>query len=494
MQDPGLLRAIEEAKKRSEAVSKLNWDELCFDAQKSFIEDPNRLKVACCSRRAGKSHAVAMMLLRYGLERPGCTPVYINMNRASAQLIIWPALRDLDAKFDLGLQFIRTSGDVILPNGSEIRVFGAGSMREMDKVRGVGTTLTVACLDEAQNFGADMEYLLRNVLLPATADHKAPVVVTGTPNRTCAGPFYEICNQEGELVEALAEHGFTWSVHGWTMKENPHIRDVEEEYELAKGANGWTDNTPAFRREYFGEWVRDSEGLCFEIVDHMWVDKFPEEDATDWEYVVGVDIGTVDPCAYTILATSRSAGITYSLQSYREHFNTLEAGAELDRIAETYPVSINIIDAGGMGKRDIELWEQTHPWIATKAAKKGPGSVDMGISILNADIRAGKLKFVRHACRQLEDEMRLLCWDEDLKGLGRRKVKAGDPDHCADSLRYAYQRVYTHDTRDFEAIDNVEPGSREWLSRLGKSIRDKALKPQKAGRSWLGIDLDFLGR
>ena len=157
-------------------------------------------------------------------------------------------------------------------------------------------------------------------------------------------------------------------------------------------------------------------------------------------------------------------------------------------------MSINIIDAGGMGKRDIELWEQTHPWIATKAAKKGPGSVDMGISILNADIRAGKLKFVRHSCRQLEDEMRLLCWDEDLKGLGRRKVKAGDPDHCADSLRYAYQRVYTHDTRDFNLLDEVEPGSREWMGRFIQGVREKALKPQKAGRSWLGIDLDFLGR
>jgi len=274
--DPELLSVLREVQKRSEKLDLLDFHELTFGSQREFIEDESRLKVACCSRRSGKSHGVAILLLKHALQKPGCTPVYINMNRASAQLIIWPALRDLSNKFDLNLQFIKSSGDVIVPNGSEIRVFGAGSMREMDKVRGVGTTLTIACLDEAQNFGADMEYLIRSVILPATADHKAPIVVTGTPNQTCAGPFHEICHQSGEMVEALAKEGFGWSVHGWTMKENPYIKDVEEEYLLAKAANGWNDNTPAFRREYFGEWVRDTAGLCFDLHESMFVEEFPD--------------------------------------------------------------------------------------------------------------------------------------------------------------------------------------------------------------------------
>jgi hypothetical protein len=494
IQDPELLSAVREAKRRSEAVARLNWDELLFGEQKAFVEDSSRLKVACCSRRSGKSHGVALMLLKKAIEHPGSTPVYINMNRASAQLIIWPALRQLSAKFALGLEFIKASGDIIVPNGSEIKVFGAGSMREMDKVRGVGTTLVIACLDEAQNFGADMEYLIRNVILPATADHKAPIVVTGTPNQTCAGPFYEICNQEGELVESLAKEGFSWSVHKWIMKDNPHIKDVEEEYQLALGANGWTEGTPAFRREYFGEWVRDTSGLCFDITSHMWADEFPEDQTDDWEYVVGVDIGTVDPCAYTVLAYSSAIGITYVLQSYREQFNTLEAGAEIDRLMEIYPISAAIIDAGGMGARDVELWEHTHPWLPIIKAKKGPGSVDMGISIMNADIRAGKLKFIRHNCRQLEDEIRLLSWDRDLRGIGRRKIKQGDPDHCADSLRYAYQRVYTHDTNAFVTLDTVQYESNEWFQRLSGQIKRKALEKSVSAPPSVSLSLPFLGR
>jgi len=492
--DPEALKIVREISRRTEKLDKLDIDELTFGKQRDFVNDPNRLKVACCSRRAGKSHGVALMLLKYALAKPGCTPVYINMNRGSAQLIIWPALRDLSNRFKLDLQFIKASGDIIVPNGSEIRVFGAGSMREMDKVRGVGTTLTIAALDEAQNFGADMEYLVRNVILPATADHKAPIVITGTPNQTCAGPFFEICHSEGDMVEGLAEEGFAWSIHGWTMKDNPHITDPEEEYLLAKAANGWNDNTPAFRREYFGEWVRDTAGLCFDIQDSMFVDEFPESDADDWSYQVGVDIGTKDPCAFTVLAFSRKLATTYVLQSYRDHLNTLEAGNEIDRLMQIYPIEVAVIDAGGMGARDLELWGQTHPWIPTVKAKKGPGSVDMGISIINADIRAGKVKFVKSNCAMLIDEMRLLSWDHDLRGIGRRTVKKGDDDHCADSFRYGYQRVWTHDStnRTIFPLDQPDPSTRAWHERKAKELKAEALKEPAPGPSWLGLPSQFL--
>ena len=491
--DPELHRLVREAVRRGEQLDQLDFDELTWGEQKEFIEDPSRLKVACCSRRSGKSHGVALLLLKHALDKPGCTPVYINMNRASAQLIIWPALRDLSNRFKLDLQFIKATGDVLVPNGSEIKVFGAGSMREMDKVRGVGTTLTIACLDEAQNFGADMEYLIRNVILPATADHKAPIVVTGTPNQTCAGPFHEICHQSGDLVESLASEGFGWSVHGWTMKSNPFIRDVEEEYQLAKAANNWNDNTPAFRREYFGEWVRDTAGLCFDVQDSMFVDEFPERDSDDWIFPGGIDIGTRDPCAFTILAFSPRLGMTYVLQSYRDHFDTLEAGDEFERLTQVYDIEVGVLDAGGMGARDLELWSKTHPYLPVIKAKKGPGSVDMGISIINADIRAGKLKFLRGPCAQLIDEMRLLSWDEDLRGIGRRTVKKGDNDHCADSLRYAYQRVRTSDTRAVFPEMQLERNSPDWLAFQAKALKAEALKePIQDGPKWLNLPSRFV--
>jgi len=79
-----------------------------------------------------------------------------------------------------------------------------------------------------------------------------------------------------------------------------------------------------------------------------------------------------------------------------------------------------------------------------------------------------------------------------LRGTGRRQVKKGDHDHCADSFRYGYQRVYTHDTHAFEEIDNVIPNSPEWLTLKAAALKAEALKKPVRGPSWLGLDSQFV--
>jgi len=480
--DPELFKLIEEAAKRSGRLAALDWEELMFEPQRKFITDPSRLKVACCSRRAGKSHSIALALLKAGFEHPGSFPVYINMNRASAQVIIWPALREIDARLNLGLNFNKATSDISLPNNSVIKVYGAGSRREMDKMRGGKPPL--ACLDEAQNMGSDMEYLITEILLPATADYKASVLVTGTPNASCSGPFYNITHGKG-MGERDAELG--WSVHHWTMEDNPYIIDVEEEYDLAKKAKGWTELSSGFRREYKGEWVRDTMGLCFELPQRMLVDEFPQRDASDWRYILGVDLGTVDPCAFTILAYSRALAMTYVLMSYKDSFTTLQAGTEIERLMDLYKFDHIVVDSGGQGAAFINQWKESNPMIPARPVRKGYDSVDMGIGIINSDSRAGKLKIIKSSCKQLIDEMNILIWDDRKSITGKRVVKRGDnyPDHCADSFRYGYQKVRTHDTRGFGYADMLEKGTPEWYERKAAEIKAEALTPpEKAKPFW----------
>ena len=52
-QNKQLSRFMEEAMKRQSRVASLDWNTHMFGPQREFIEDPSRLKVACCSRRAG---------------------------------------------------------------------------------------------------------------------------------------------------------------------------------------------------------------------------------------------------------------------------------------------------------------------------------------------------------------------------------------------------------------------------------------------------------
>ena len=454
-----------------------------FGPQRNFILDDSRLKVACCSRRAGKSHGVALALLKAGFEKPGSFPLYINMNRASAKVIIWPALRDIDRQLNLGLKFNNTTSDVHLPNDSVIKVYGAGSRREMDKIRGGKPPAMV--LDEAQNMGQDMLYLINEILLPSAADYQAPIMITGTPSNNRHSPFYRIANGLG--LDDKSKLG--WSVHHWTMKDNPYIPDPDGEMDLALNANGWSKNTPAFRREFLGEWVFDTHRTCFDYREHMVVQKFPEDQASDWRYVIGVDLGTEDPCAFTVLAYSRQVGRTYVLESYRHpDLTVLQAGTEVERLMHRYPTYSHIVvDSGGQGAAFVKQWKTSHPHIPARPVKKGHDSVDMGISIINADIRAGKLHFVEKYCLDVLQEMSELQWDEKSLELGKRIIKRGWEDHAADSLRYAYTKVRTHDVGGFVVDDSTDKYSDEWYKRKTEEIRKQAFNQQKPEPYWVKV-------
>lgn len=481
---PQEREALRQAAIRGGRLQNLDWDKLMFEPQRRFINDPSRLKVACCSRRAGKSHSVALALLKAGFEHPGSYPIYMNMNRASAKVIIWPALRDINKKLNLGLKFDNVTSNVKLPNESVIQVYGVGSRREMDKARG-GKPPAV-CLDEAQNMGQDMLYLVNEVLIPSTADYQAPIMVTGTPSNNRHSPFYRI--SQGGALSADSKLG--WSTHHWTMAQNPWIPDPEGELELAMLANGWTLNTPALRREFLGEWVFDTHRTAFEYREAMVVPRFPKEMADDWRYIIGVDLGTEDPCAFTVLAYSRSVGMTFVLESYREEdLSVLEAGTEIERLMQRFPTYSHIIvDSGGQGAAFVKQWKTSHPHIPARPVKKGNDSVDMGISIINADIRAGKLFFVESGCLDVLAEMAELQWDEKSLEVGKRVIKRGWQDHASDSLRYGYTKVRTHDNSGF-VVDDTPRSLREHMDRVHEALRARELSrnPRHEEPHWVKV-------
>lgn len=464
------------AKQRA-ALEKLDFNKLLHPKQLDFANDPAQFKCACCSRQSGKSHCAAIIALRAAVEKPGSTPVYINMNRASAQYIIWPPLMELNEKHNLGLEFIKTTSDIRLPNGSTIKVFGAGSLREMDKIRGIGATLNLVILDEAQNFGSDMYKLIREILLPATVTHKAPILITGTPSAACAGPFYDIVHGGGEMFKNDdGDQMMGWSQHKWLMRDNPYIPDVEEQYRVHMAANNWTQASPAFRREYLGEWVRDTEGLCYYNKEAMVVPRFPMERANDWRFILGVDVGTKDPWAFSMLATSRDVQATYVLESYEKKLTTLEAGDEVGHMLDQYPCHTVIVDTGGQGAAPVAQWKDTHPLLPIQPVKKGYGSVDMGIQIINADIKAERLYFVDSTTRSLRHQMATLIWDAKASPTGARRVKRGDgyPDHCADSFRYAYTKVRTWKTTEYgQGVMMGEDSMRREMARRRQEVMNE---------------------
>ena len=204
---------------------------------------------------------------------------------------------------------------------------------------------------------------------------------------------------------------------------------------------------------------------------------------------MGVDLGTVDPCGYTVLAYSRMLGATYVLESKREaDLSPIEAGTEIERLYERYPpFSHTVVDSGGAGLGFISTWKETHPTIPAKPVKKGANSVDMGISIINADIRAGKLFFVEKHCQDLLQELDTLQWDEKAEEVGKRAVKKGMHDHAMDSFRYAYTKVRTHDTKSMEAVDEAPHGSPAYWERMREKARKQAFNIKKPEPLWVNL-------
>lgn len=60
-----------------------------FSKQQDFIDDPAKLKVALCTRRAGKSYGCAGIYMAITcVENPGCNCLYMATTRESAKKII----------------------------------------------------------------------------------------------------------------------------------------------------------------------------------------------------------------------------------------------------------------------------------------------------------------------------------------------------------------------------------------------------------------------
>ena len=431
--DPKLRKVVQEAKRRREGRAKINFDALLFGPQKDFVKDPSRLKLACCSRRAGKSYGISIALLEVAMSAPRLNCLYVTLSRSNAKRILWPALQDINDACDLGLRFNNATGDVTCPNDSHILVMGAGSRREIEKAR--GSAYPAIVIDEAQVFGSDLNYMIDEVLRPATLDFDGWIALTGTPNAACAGPFFEA---------ATGDHS-GWSKHSWTFIENPHLPEGKEAWlEAELQRKGLTRQDAGYLREYEGKWVRDTTSLVFPYLEDVnAVDTFPKDLADDWDYVIGVDVGYNDPCAFTVLANSSTLGVCYAVESFKEEELTpTKAAVIVLQLQEKYPTGLVVVDSGGMGKGYIEEWKDScgiHAIPATKRDKLAH------IDFLKGDMRAGKLLFCKEACQSLIEEVKLLQWDANKIPYGIYTYDNNFPDHEADAMLYAYRQCRHHE-------------------------------------------------
>lgn len=433
-----ILAEVNERNGRAAAAQAIpaKLETLLFDKQQRFLYDPAKRKAALCSRRAGKTFCCALYLCMVAMAIPDSVCVYIALSRKNARRLLWPVLKRLNRDQQLGLTFNDVELEARLPNGSQIWLTGANDRSEIEKLRGEAYPLAV--LDESASFGPYLEELVEDVLEPAMLDYDGTLCMIGTPAAHCTGKFFD----------ATMDPTQGWSVHQWTVLDNPHIPNAKAWLDERMQRKNWTDTHPTYLREWRGRWVRSAESMVYRWSDGAAFSQLPS--GCEWEYVIGVDLGFEDATAFVIEAFSRDRPDVYVVDEFkRSKLIPSDIAAQLREYVSTYnPISI-VCDTGGLGKSIAEELSQRYAMNIKPANKAGKLA---NIELLNGDLDAGL--FRARADSALVGEWKTLQWDED-----RKKEDSRFDNHLSDAALYAYRECkhYTHQPKAKEpGPDEVE--------------------------------------
>lgn len=462
-----------EAQRRASSLSKVDFGKLAFPRQLDFITDRSPRVVACCGRRGGKTRGLSFKLLRSGLIYPHSQVFYITLAMPQARRNVWPMLQEIDRELNLGCKFSEGKLSCTLPNGSIIWLGGAGDEAEIQRYRGIGSPLFV--IDEAQAFKWYLHSLVEEICEPALADFggEGQIVMTGTPNATSHGYFYEAATGKSEVP---------WSRHHWTLLENIHLPNREKFFneQAAKYRLGQKD--PRFQREYLGQWIRDVENCVFNLTDDNLVHRMPEG-IEDWRYVLGMDVGYVDATAFVVLGYSPSANVVVAIESFEESkLDLIRAGAKVVELDSKYNFESIVIDPGGGGKFHIEHIKQRLR-LPAKAAQKAQKI--SAIEFLNTDLRNRSLSIVKRKNTDLINQMFVLRYNFDrvkdrhggLHPTARIAIDDHDPDHLSDALLYAH-RECSHWLAQYTK-EPPTPHTQQWYDEEEARLRKQAMDAAK---------------
>ena len=249
-----------------------------FAQQAAFIKDPRKLKAALCSRRAGKSHMAGCYVIAEALKHPGSTVPYVALTRGHAKRIMWKTLLDLTRPYSPQVNL--TELRITLSNGSDIVLAGANDEATAEVFRGQKFPLVV--LDECASFRSHFKEMVEEVIEPALIDLNGTLAMIGTPSAACKGLFFD----------ATTRSDSPYSLHKWTILENPFIPHAQSWLDERMKERGWTQDTPAYRREWLGEWVASTDSQVYAFSrDKNLAKGIPNK----LDYILGIDLDTASP-------------------------------------------------------------------------------------------------------------------------------------------------------------------------------------------------------
>lgn len=437
-----------------------------FAQQRRVLDDNSRLLTLCCSRRAGKTEVLGRLAARE-LERckHGEWVVFGARTLGIAKDLIWAELHALNERYCFGWKINDSDLSITTLRGGRFRLFGVDDKQSVEKVRGKKYRLVIC--DEASTYELHLKELVQASFDPGTKDINGVIILSGTPGYVKAGYWYEASQLPGP-----------WSKHHWTIFDNPHIKDVEKKLRDTREMFGWDEDHPTYVAEYLGQWVDNSTLLvCDYLESRNAVDRLPDHYNLTWRHVIGIDFGSVDACAWEVIAVDPHSGERYVVEDFAQSGLVGDEPVEITRdLVKRYETTYVVCDPGGGGKFFFETFNAKHAQemgCHIRAADKHDllGS----IRLLNAELRTGRLKFLQPKCAGTSADLKRLLWRDER----RDKMIGGPafPHDRFDALRYGL--LETVAWRASERPPQETPA--ETAERLAREARMK--RAQRAERA-----------
>lgn len=436
-----LAFALAELKRRN-ALKK----DISFPRQEAFINDESQFIAAVTTRRAGKTSALAVKFQKTMTKYPKSLCRYIGLTRDSAKDIMWPVLQEMNEMHGWNAVFTESNLTMTLPNGARLKLLGADMKNFIKRLKGAKSP--AVAIDEAQDFGDHLESLIDDVLTPTLADYNDSwLAVTGTPGPIPRGVFYDITES--------AKGGY--SVHRWSLFDNPYLPNAKQFVERLKIKKNWDDKTPTYLREYRGIWVLDLDSLLIRYDET--INDYDTLPAANWTYITGVDLGFKDSDALGTIAYSDHIKEIYLVEE------ELAAGEGISELAERLTKNIEKYnpvklptDEGALGKKIAEEIRRRFqiPLIPAEKSRKMEN-----VALLNDYLRRGLFK-AKKSSRFVEDSYRVQI-DHEKSTPDRLVVKKGYHSDIMDAVLYAFKESTAYANEP--AAKKIIKGSKAWYEK-----------------------------
>lgn len=333
--------------------------------------------------------------------------------------------------------------------GRVIYCIGANDERSESKIR--GPTFSGAYVDEATLIPESFF----KMLLSRLSRDGSQLLATTNPD----SPFHWL---KKEFIDRAGELDI--NVFNFRMEDNPSLS---------------TNYMDALKKEYRGLWYRRfidgewclAEGSVYDFFDEaIHLIDYPPTYAK--YYLVGIDYGTTNPCAFTLLGFNDETPCKlwvekeYYFDSKKEGYQKTDAEycSDLIDFMSDYPIKAIFIDPSAASFK-LEIRRRS----SNLVLKDANNDVLNGIRTVSTHLAMGNLKILK-SCKYLTQEFQSYCWDtkKAQKGIDE-PIKAND--HLLDSLRYSVFTQYgekkdlrelTSEQREFELWKKQKLATSPW--------------------------------